>query len=63
MKLNDALRLLAGVMVLLSLALTYYVDGRFIWFTAFIGLNLLQSAFTKWCPAIWAFKKLGLKEC
>jgi hypothetical protein len=63
MKLNDALRLLAGFMVLLSLGLTLYVDGRFIWLTAFVGVNLLQSAITKWCPAIWFFKKIGLKEC
>lgn len=63
MKLNEALRLLAGSVVLLSLALTIYADGRFIWLTAFVGLNLLQSAFTRWCPAIWLFKKLGLKDC
>ncbi|MDD2805164.1 MAG: DUF2892 domain-containing protein [Elusimicrobiales bacterium] len=62
MKLNDALHLLAGFMVLLSLGLTAYVDGRFIWLTAFVGANLLQSAFTKWCPAIWLFRKLGLQE-
>ncbi|MDA8131957.1 MAG: DUF2892 domain-containing protein [Elusimicrobia bacterium] len=63
MKLNDALRLLAGFMVLLSAALTVYVNGSFIWLTVFVGANLLQSAFTKWCPAIWFFRKLGLKEC
>lgn len=63
MKLNDVLRLLAGFMVLLSAALTAYVDRSFIWLTVFVGANLLQSAFTKWCPAIWFFKKLGLKEC
>jgi hypothetical protein len=63
MKLNDALRLLAGTMVLLSVGLTLYVDGRFFWLTLFVGANLLQSAFTKWCPAIWFFRKLGLKEC
>lgn len=62
MRMNDALRLLAGFMVLLSLGLTVYADGRFIWLTAFIGVNLLQSAFTKWCPAIWLFRKLGLQE-
>ncbi|HCC47406.1 MAG TPA: DUF2892 domain-containing protein [Elusimicrobia bacterium] len=62
MRMNDALRLLAGFMVLLSLGLTVYVDGRFIWLTAFVGANLLQSAFTKWCPAIWLFRKLGLQE-
>jgi len=63
MKLNDALRLLAGFMVLLSVGLTVYVNGNFIWLTVFVGANLLQSAFTKWCPAIWLFKKAGLKEC
>ena len=63
MKMNDALRLLAGFMVLLSAALTVYVSRNFIWLTVFVGANLLQSAFTKWCPAIWFFRKLGLKEC
>lgn len=63
MKLNDALRLLAGFMVLLSAALTAYVDRNFIWLTVFVGANLLQSSFTKWCPAIWFFKKMGLREC
>lgn len=63
MKLNDALRLLAGFMVLLSAGLAVYVNGNFLWLTVFVGANLLQSAFTKWCPAIWFFRKLGLKEC
>ena len=63
MKLNDALRLLAGFMILLSVGLAVYVDRNFLWLTAFVGANLLQSAFTRWCPAIWFFKKLGLKEC
>lgn len=63
MKLNEALRLLAGAIVLLSVGLAVYADLRFLWLTAFVGANLLQSAFTKWCPAIWVFKKLGLKEC
>lgn len=62
MKLNDALRLLAGVMVLLSVTLTLYHDPRWVWLTLFVGLNLSQSAFTKWCPAIWLFRNLGLKE-
>ena len=62
MKLNDALRLLAGFMVLLSTGLAVYVDKNFLWLTAFVGANLLQSAFTRWCPAIWFFRKLGLKE-
>lgn len=62
MKLNDALRSLAGIMVLLSVGLAVYVNKNFLWLTAFVGANLLQSAFTGWCPAIWLFRKLGLKE-
>lgn len=62
MTINDALRLLAGVMVLLSLGLAVYVNINYLWLTAFVGANLLQSAFTKWCPAIWVFKAIGLKE-
>ena len=62
MKINDALRLLAGLIVLLSVGLAVYVDRNFLWLTAFVGANLLQSAFTKWCPAMWIFRKLGLRE-
>ena len=62
MTINDAIRMLAGMLVLLSVGLAVYVDQRFLWLTAFVGANLLQSAFTKWCPAMWFFKKLGLKE-
>ncbi|MGO4892518.1 YgaP family membrane protein [Flavobacterium sp. W21_SRS_FM6] len=62
MKLHAALRLVAGVMLLLSLALTYWVHPNWIFFSAFIGLNLLQSAFTRWCPMITILKKLGFEE-
>jgi hypothetical protein len=48
-------------MVLLSVALTAWVSPYFVWFTVFIGLNLLQSAFTGFCPAAAAFRKLGVK--
>ncbi|WP_448211634.1 YgaP family membrane protein [Colwellia sp. MEBiC06753] len=51
----------AGVMVLLSLALTYWVHPNFFWFTAFIGANMFQFSFTGFCPAAIFFKKLGLK--
>ena len=56
------LRLIAGTFVLISLALGHYHSPYWYLFTAFVGLNLLQSAFTKWCPAMTIFKKLGLKE-
>lgn len=62
MTVERGLRLMAGVMVLLSVALTYYVSHYWIWLTVFIGLNLLQSAFTSWCPAMAILRAMGLKE-
>ncbi|MFC3032465.1 DUF2892 domain-containing protein [Pseudoalteromonas fenneropenaei] len=62
MKLHAFLRLIAGVMVLLSLYLTLYVHPNWVWFTVFIAANLIQSAFTKWCPMITILKKLGVEE-
>lgn len=58
---NEALRLIAGTFVLLSLALGYWVHQGWYFFTAFVGLNLFQSAFTKWCPMMWLLDQLGLK--
>ena len=52
---------MAGVMILVSLALTRWVHPGWVWFTVFIAVNLLQSAFTNWCPAMTLFKKLGMK--
>ena len=51
----------AGIMVLLSVALTVWLHANFVWFTAFIGINLLQYSFTGFCPAATVFKKLGFK--
>lgn len=62
MTIERGLRLMAGVFVLLSLALGYWVSAYWYLFTAFVGLNLLQSAFTNWCPAMWIFGKCGLKS-
>jgi len=62
MTIERGLRLMAGVFVLLSLALGYSVSPYWYLFTAFVGLNLLQSAFTNWCPAMWILGKLGLKS-
>lgn len=61
MTIERGLRLMAGTFVLLSLALGYWASPYWYLFTAFVGLNLLQSAFTNWCPAMWIFGKLGLK--
>jgi hypothetical protein len=48
-------------MVLLSVVLTLTVSPLFVWFTVFIGVNMLQSAFTGFCPAAMIFRKLGIK--
>jgi hypothetical protein len=63
MSLDRSVLAFAGIMVLLSVALTLWVSPLFIWFTVFIGLNLLQSAFTGFCPAASLFRKLGVKPC
>jgi len=62
MTVNEGLRLMAGFFVLLSVALGYWVHPAWFLFTAFVGLNLLQSAFSRWCPAMWILNKLGLKR-
>jgi hypothetical protein len=62
MTINEALRLIAGAFVLLSVALGYWVHPGWLLFTAFVGLNLLQSAFTKWCPMMSVLEKLGLPD-
>ncbi|MCF6437532.1 MULTISPECIES: YgaP family membrane protein [Pseudoalteromonas] len=62
MKLNPMLRLIAGMMFLISLALTHYVNQNWLWFSVFIAANLIQSAFTNSCPMITLLKKLGVKE-
>lgn len=49
-------------MVLLSVLLTVFVSPLFVWFTVFIGLNLIQSSFTGFCPAAMVFKAMGIKS-
>lgn len=61
MRVEEAVRLLAGIVILLSLALTVWVSHWWLLLTAFVALNLIQSSFSKWCPAITIFRKLGLK--
>jgi Inner membrane protein YgaP-like, transmembrane domain len=61
MDINRWLRLVAGAFVLASLALGYFVSPWWYLFTAFVGLNLLQSAFTNWCPMMSFLRKLGVK--
>lgn len=62
MTVDDMLRAIAGAFVIASVALGYFVHPAFLLFTAFVGLNLFQSGFSKWCPMIWLLKKLGFRE-
>jgi DUF2892 family protein len=56
------LRLIAGLFVVLSVLLGVYVNAWFFAFTAFVGLNLFQSAFTNWCPMMAILRRLGLPD-
>jgi len=62
MTVERALRGLAGGLILVSLGLGYWVHPGFFLFTAFVGANLFQSAFTNACPAMTVFRKLGLRD-
>jgi len=61
MTLDRAVMVFAGVMTLLSVALTLWVSPLFMWFTVFIGFNMIQSSFTGFCPAAIVIRKLGVK--
>ena len=53
--------MIAGFFVMLSVALGYFVHPAWFLFTAFVGANLFQSAFTKWCPMMSILRKLGVQ--
>jgi len=61
MSVERYLRLIAGFFVMLSVALGYWVNPAWFLFTAFVGLNLFQSAFTDWCPMMTILRKLGVE--
>jgi hypothetical protein len=61
MSIERAVRASAGVFILASLLLATWFDVRFVWFTAFVGANLLLSAVTRFCPLAYLFQALGLK--
>ncbi|HDI3181375.1 TPA: DUF2892 domain-containing protein [Vibrio cholerae] len=61
MTIENGVRVLAGSMVLLSVILTWFVHPNFLWLTVFVGVNLIQSAFTGFCPAAFFLNKLGLR--
>lgn len=62
MTVNRYLRMIAGFFVMLSVALAHFHSPYWLYFTAFVGLNLFQSAFSNWCPMITVLRKLGVKE-
>ncbi|HVA67617.1 MAG TPA: DUF2892 domain-containing protein [Elusimicrobiota bacterium] len=59
MNLERRIRLIAGSFILLSLALAYWISRQFLWFTAFVGANLVQSSITRWCLMEDILRKLG----
>ena len=62
MTVDRYLRLIAGFLVVLSVALGYWVNAYWFLFTAFVGLNLFQSAFTNWCPMMSILRKAGVRS-
>lgn len=62
MTVNEWLRAVAGTFVLLSLAMGYFWHPGWYLFTAFVALNLIQSAFSKWCPMMTILRKLGVRD-
>ena len=62
MNIDRAIFAFAGTMILLSLALAHFVSPLWLWLTAFVGLNLLQSSVTGFCPAAIVFRKLGISS-
>lgn len=62
MTVERCLRALAGIVTIVSLGLALSVSRKWLSLTAFVGLNLLQSAFTNWCPAMLILRAFGLKD-
>ena len=61
MNLNEWLRAIAGVFIVLSILLARFVSPWWLLFTAFVGLNLFQSAFTHWCPMMSILRRAGVR--
>jgi Protein of unknown function (DUF2892) len=61
MNLDRAVMAFAAVMIWISLVLAHFISPNWLWFTAFIGLNLLQASVTGFCPAAIVFRKLGVQ--
>jgi hypothetical protein len=63
MNIERYLRLIAGAFILASVAAAHFLSPYWLFFTAFVGLNLLQSGFTGTCPMVWMLRKLGVPAC
>jgi len=61
MTIDRVVMAVAGSFILISLTLAHFHHPNWLWFTAFVGANLLQSAFTGWCPMVIILKKMGIK--
>lgn len=59
---NRIIRAIAGTFILISVLLSIYVSQNWLWFTVFVGANLLQSSITKWCLMEDILTKLGVKD-
>jgi len=59
---NRFIKAIAGTFIIISVLLAMYVNQNWLWFTLFVGANLLQSSFTKWCLMEDILKKLGVKN-
>jgi EamA domain-containing membrane protein RarD len=62
MRIPQIIRAIAGAFILISVSLGYFVNPLWFLFTAFVGINLLQSSFTKWCLMEDILRKAGAKE-
>ena len=61
MTVDRCIRMIAGAFIMASVALAYWVNLNWLFFTAFVGLNLFQSSFTNWCPMMGILRKFGMK--
>ena len=62
MTMENMIRVIAGSLILISLALAHYVNPNWLWFTVFVGANLLQSGITKWCLMEKILAKFGVEK-
>jgi len=62
MHVNEWLRAIAGALIVISVGLAYLVSPWYLLFTAFVGVNLFQSAFTRWCPMMSLLRRMGVRD-